>query len=88
MAAKRKLRLAVEQGPKAKKVAVFALDWPGLERGAKTEEAAIEAVLDYVPRYAAIAAHADLEPEYSAVGAAHIVDRYLSLLGKYARKPK
>jgi hypothetical protein len=36
------LRVTLEIGPQGKKVAAVAPDWPGLERGAKTEEAAIE----------------------------------------------
>lgn len=36
------LRVTLEIGPKGKKVAAVAPDWPGLERGAKTEEAAMK----------------------------------------------
>ncbi len=36
------LRVTLEVGPKNKKVVAVAPDWPGLERGAKTGEAAIE----------------------------------------------
>ena len=32
------LRVTLEIGPKGKKVAAVAPDWPGLERGAKTEK--------------------------------------------------
>ncbi len=46
------LRVMLEIGPKGKKVAAVAPDWPGLERGAKTEEAAIERLQSYLPRYA------------------------------------
>ena len=35
------LRVMLEIGPKGKRVVAVAPDWPGLERGAKTEEAAI-----------------------------------------------
>jgi hypothetical protein len=35
----------LEIGPKGKKVAAVAPDWPGLSRGAKTEEAAVERLL-------------------------------------------
>ena len=31
------IRVMLEIGPKGKKVAAVAPDWPGLERGAKTE---------------------------------------------------
>ena len=49
----RTLRLFVEETPK--KVFVSALDWPGLARGAKTEDAAIELLLAALPRYALVA---------------------------------
>jgi hypothetical protein len=39
------IRVTLEIGPKGKKVAAVAPDWPGLERGAKTGEAAIERLL-------------------------------------------
>ncbi len=48
------IRVTLEIGPKGKKVVAVAPDWPGLERGAKTGEAAIERLLSYVPRYAAV----------------------------------
>jgi hypothetical protein len=39
-----------------------ALDWPGWARRAKTEQLALEALADYLPRYAVITALASLEP--------------------------
>jgi hypothetical protein len=36
------LRVALEIGPKGKRVVAVAPDWPGLERGAKSEEDAIQ----------------------------------------------
>ena len=50
------IRVLVETTPK--KVFVSALDWPGLSRGGRTEEAAVEALLAAVPRYAPVAAAA------------------------------
>ncbi|HWQ84218.1 MAG TPA: hypothetical protein VN363_06600 [Anaerolineales bacterium] len=44
------IRVMLEIGPKGKKVVAVAPDWPGLERGAKTAEAAIERLLSYGPR--------------------------------------
>ena len=41
-------------------VAAVASDWPGLERGAKTGEAAIERLLAYLPRYAQVAKLAEM----------------------------
>ena len=37
-----------------------ALDWPGLSRGARSEEAAVEALLAAAPRYAPVASAAGL----------------------------
>src|SRR5688500_5266398 len=48
------MRVMLEIGPKGKKVVAVAPDWPGLARGATTEEAAIERVHSYVPRYAPV----------------------------------
>ena len=50
------IRVLVESADR--KVFVSALDWPGLSRGGKTEEAAIGAVLAVAPRYAPVAAAA------------------------------
>jgi hypothetical protein len=49
----RPLRLFVEAT--AAKVFVSALDWPGLSRGAKTEDQAVELLLAALPRYAKVA---------------------------------
>jgi hypothetical protein len=50
------LRVILEVAPK--RSFASALDWPGWSRGAKTEEAAVEALLAYAPRYAAVAKRA------------------------------
>jgi hypothetical protein len=47
------LRLFVEETPR--KVFVSALDWPGLARGAKTEDLAVESLVAHLPRYAKVA---------------------------------
>lgn len=47
------IRVLVETTPK--KVFASALDWPGLARGAKDEEAALAALAVAAPRYAAVA---------------------------------
>jgi len=49
----RATRVLLETAPK--KVFVSALDWPGLARGRKTEEEAIEALLAAAHRYARVA---------------------------------
>ena len=49
------MRVVLEIGPKGKKVAAVAPDWPGLSRGAKSGDAALERLLAYLPRYAPVA---------------------------------
>lgn len=59
------IRVTLEIGLKGKRVVAVAADWPGLQRGAKTEEAAIERLLSYVPRYAPVAKLARMEAEFA-----------------------
>ncbi|MEO7001652.1 MAG: hypothetical protein ABI068_07600 [Ktedonobacterales bacterium] len=70
------LRVTLEIGPKGKKVAAVAPDWPGLERGAKTGEAAIERVQSYLPRYAQVAKLAGMEAAFAAITTVEVVERY------------
>jgi hypothetical protein len=55
------LRVTLEIGPNGKKVVAVAPDWPGLARGATTEQAAIERLRSYIPRYAPVAELAGME---------------------------
>ena len=59
------IRVTLEIGPNGKKVVAVAPDWPDLERGATTEEAAIERLLSYAPRYAPVAKLAGMEAEFA-----------------------
>jgi hypothetical protein len=70
------IRVTLEMGPKGRKVAAVAVDWPGLERGAKTEEAAIERLLSYVPRYAAVTKLAGLEAAFATTPVVDVVEHY------------
>ena len=70
------MRVMIETGPKGKKVVAVAPDWPGFERGAKTEEAAIERLLAYVPRYAAVAKLAGMDDAFSANPNIEVVEHY------------
>jgi hypothetical protein len=70
------LRVTLEIGPKGKKVAAVAPDWPGLERGAKTGEAAIERLQSYLPRYAQVAKLAGMDAEFAAITTLDIVEHY------------
>jgi hypothetical protein len=72
------LRVMLEIGPKGKRVVAFAPDWPGLERGGKTEEAAIARLQAYLPRYAPVATLAGMGAQFPATSAATVdmVERY------------
>jgi len=70
------LRVTIERGPKAKKVVALAPDWPGLARGAKTAEAAVERLLSYCPRYAKVAQLAGMDADFPAVATADVVQVY------------
>ncbi|MEU6781681.1 hypothetical protein ABZ912_20970 [Nonomuraea angiospora] len=52
-------RVYLEIGPK--KAFACSLDWPGWCRVAKGEEAALDLLMEYVPRYGAVAARAGLD---------------------------
>ena len=70
------MRVMLEIGPKGKKVVAVAPDWPGLARGAKTEEAAIERLLSYLPRYAPVAKLAGMDAEFAAITTVDVVEHY------------
>jgi len=70
------LRVTIEIGPKGKKVVAVAPDWPGLERGAKTEDAVITRLQSYLPRYAKVAKLAGMEGAFAASSAIEIVEHY------------
>ena len=71
-----RIRVTLEIGPKGRNVAAMAADWPGLERGGKTEEAAIERLLSYVPRYAAVTKLAGMEAAFATRPVIEVVERY------------
>jgi hypothetical protein len=70
------LQVTLETGPKGKKVVAVAPDWPGLERGAANEEAAIARILAYVPRYAPVARLAGMEAAFADISGVERVERY------------
>lgn len=71
-----KLRVTLEVGPKMRRVVAVAPDWPGLERGAKTEEAAIERLESYIPRYEVVAKLARQGSRFTATQGVEVVERY------------
>ena len=70
------IRVALEMGPKGKKCVAVAPDWPGLERGAKTPELAVENLRLYFHRYVRVAELAGLEDEFSPDSVPDVVERY------------
>jgi hypothetical protein len=73
------IRVNLEIGPKGKRVVAVAPDWPGLNRGAKSEEAALETLHAYLPRYAPIADLASLAADFPATSPLtdlDVVERY------------
>lgn len=70
------LRVTLEIGLKGKKIVAVAPDWPGLERGAKAEDAAMARLQSYLPRYAPVATLAGMEGAFAGVTALEVVERY------------
>ena len=66
------VRIYTEGGPK--RTFAIALDWPGWARSGKGEEAAMEALDVYLPRYAAVLRRAGIEPPATDAGF-EVVDR-------------
>jgi hypothetical protein len=73
------VRTVVQHGPKDKKVAAFAIDWPGWSRGAKTAPAAVELLEAYRDRYRPVARIAGLETEFDAAGKLEIVEDHVGV---------
>ncbi len=70
------LRVMLESGTKDKRVVAVAPDWPGLERGAKTEEAAVARLQAYLPRYAPVANLAGMAAQFALIATVEVVERY------------
>ena len=70
------LRVALEIGPKGKKVVAWVPDWPGLSRGAKTADLAVERLITYGPRYAPVAALAGMDDAFPTEVVPNVVDEY------------
>jgi hypothetical protein len=71
------IRVTLEIGPKGKKVVAVAPDWPGLARGAATEQAAIERLRSYIPRYAPVAELAGMQAAFATITGADVVEQYV-----------
>jgi hypothetical protein len=71
------LRVLVEEPTRGKKWVAVAADWPGLERGARTEDLAVERLGRYAPRYLPVAERAGFASEFEAQTEIDVIDRYL-----------
>jgi hypothetical protein len=70
------LRVLIEEPTRGKRWVAVAADWPGFERGAKTEDEAVEKLVRYVPRYLPVAKRAGLDSELATQTDIDIIDRY------------
>jgi hypothetical protein len=70
------LRVLVEQPTRGKRWVAVAADWPGLERGGKTEDEAVEKLVRYVPRYLPVARRVRLGSELASQTDVAIIGRY------------
>ena len=68
------LRVVLEIGKK-RKIVAGALDWPGLDRWGTSEDAAIEKLSSYRPRYGGVAERAGLASEFAREHDAEVVER-------------
>jgi hypothetical protein len=71
------IRTIIERGPKGKRVAAFALDWPGWSRGAKTADEALATLEAYRVRYRAVADLAGMTPEFDAAGPLEVTEDFI-----------
>ena len=69
------VRVMIELGPKRKRSAASAFDWPGWDRGAKSEDDALAVLETYRPRYAKVAALAGQAEAFGAAGELSVVER-------------
>lgn len=67
------IRVMVEEGKK--KAVASAFDWPGWDRGGKSEDEALTVLANYRPRYAKVAELAGLADEFLATGKMKVVER-------------
>lgn len=70
------LRVLVEQPTRGKRWVAVAADWPGLERGGKSEDEAVEKLARYVTRYIPVAKRARLGSQLATQTDFDIIGRY------------
>jgi len=70
------LRVLVEQPTRGKRWVAVAADWPGLERGGKAEDEALEKLARYVTRYLPVAKRVNLGSELETQTDLDVIGRY------------
>jgi len=70
------LRVLIEEPIHGKRWVAVAADWPGLERGGKTEGEAVQKIARYVPRYLPVAKRVGLDAELAPQTEPEIIGRY------------
>jgi hypothetical protein len=68
------VRTVVERGPKEKKAAAFAIDWPGWSRGGKAPDLALATLESYRERYRPVALAAGMAKEFDAAGPLDVIE--------------
>jgi hypothetical protein len=69
-----RLRVILEIGKKRRFVA-GAMDWPGLDRWGTSEDAAIDVLSSYIPRYSSVAERAGMAREFARTSDVEVVER-------------
>jgi hypothetical protein len=70
------LRVLIEEPTRGKRWVAVAADWPGLERGGRTEAEAVQKLGLYLPRYHLVAKRARLGAAFAEQTEVDIVGRY------------
>jgi hypothetical protein len=73
------VRVVVQHGPRDKKVAAVAIDWPGWSRGARTAGDAVDTLDAYRERYRPVAHRAGLAIELDATGDLEVVEDHVGV---------
>jgi hypothetical protein len=68
------VRTVLDRGPKGKRVVALSLDWPGWNRGAKTDDVALETMEAYRDRYRPVAELAGMSAEFEKAGPLKVVE--------------
>jgi hypothetical protein len=73
------VRVVVQHGPRDRKVAAVAIDWPGWSRGARTAADAMELLDAYRARYRSVAERAGLAAEFDRAGDLEVVEDHVGV---------